>query len=178
MNAYRTGPVFLSLAVLVGVVPAAQAHGGAMAACKEDARKLCGGVEPGEGRIRECMKAHEADLSDACKAAVAQAKAKWEPVKEACRADQEKLCPGLTAGKGLFQCMKAREADVSAACKAAVAPLKAEREERFARHVNFKQDCKADRERLCADTPRGPGAVRECMKAHEAELSAACKAHF
>jgi hypothetical protein len=36
--------------------------------------------------------------------------------------------------------------------------------------------CRADAARLCKDTPRGHGQLRECLKAHEAELSDACKA--
>jgi hypothetical protein len=36
--------------------------------------------------------------------------------------------------------------------------------------------CRADAARLCRDTPRGHGQIRECLKAHEAELSDACRA--
>ena len=34
--------------------------------------------------------------------------------------------------------------------------------------------CKADKQKLCASVARGP-AMRECMKAHAAELSEGCK---
>jgi hypothetical protein len=37
-------------------------------ACKADVEKLCQGVQPGGGRIRACLKSHEADLSEGCKA--------------------------------------------------------------------------------------------------------------
>ena len=36
--------------------------------------------------------------------------------------------------------------------------------------------CKADREKFCKDVIPGKGAVKACMKQHEAELSDACKA--
>src|SRR5580693_3348112 len=39
------------------------------AACAEDAKKLCAGVQPGGGRIVACLKAHEDSLSDRCKQA-------------------------------------------------------------------------------------------------------------
>jgi hypothetical protein len=40
-------------------------------ACKEEHKKLCKDVKPGEGRIIKCLKQNEAQLSDACKAALA-----------------------------------------------------------------------------------------------------------
>jgi len=36
-------------------------------ACKEDAGRLCKGVEPGQGRILACLKQHEGELSAECK---------------------------------------------------------------------------------------------------------------
>ena len=53
-----------------------QAHsaaGGPRIACKADVDKLCAGVQPGGGRVRDCMKAHRDQLSDACKTAIASA---------------------------------------------------------------------------------------------------------
>jgi hypothetical protein len=39
------------------------------AACADDARKLCAGVQPGGGRIVACLKEHKDGLSDGCKRA-------------------------------------------------------------------------------------------------------------
>jgi hypothetical protein len=39
------------------------------AACTQDARKLCAGVQPGGGRIVACLKEHKDALSDGCKQA-------------------------------------------------------------------------------------------------------------
>jgi hypothetical protein len=36
-------------------------------ACKESARKLCEGTKPGGGRILQCLKQHEAELTPECK---------------------------------------------------------------------------------------------------------------
>jgi len=38
--------------------------------CKADVQKFCSEVKPGGGRIIECLKEHENDLSPQCKAAL------------------------------------------------------------------------------------------------------------
>ena len=40
-------------------------------ACGEDMKTLCGSVQPGGGRLRDCMREHRAQLSNACKVAIA-----------------------------------------------------------------------------------------------------------
>jgi hypothetical protein len=37
-------------------------------ACREDAKKFCKDVRPGQGRIVSCLKNHQGDLSESCKA--------------------------------------------------------------------------------------------------------------
>lgn len=55
------------------IVPGlAAAEGGpGQGACKSDVQALCAGVQPGGGRIRDCMKEHRTQLSAACKIALA-----------------------------------------------------------------------------------------------------------
>ena len=43
-------------------------------ACHEDREKLCKGVKPGEGRIAQCLKQHEGELSKECKEKMAHRK--------------------------------------------------------------------------------------------------------
>ena len=54
-------------AAMAADAPAAPAGDEALAACKPDIERLCPGVQPGEGRIKECMKQHRKDLSPDCK---------------------------------------------------------------------------------------------------------------
>lgn len=45
-------------------------------ACKEDTTRLCQGVKPGGGRLLQCLKQHETELSAACREKMAQARGK------------------------------------------------------------------------------------------------------
>jgi hypothetical protein len=54
-----------------GGVPAAD-RAAMRSACLDDFRKLCPGVRPGGGRIRECMLARESQLSSTCRTALHQ----------------------------------------------------------------------------------------------------------
>ena len=58
------------LLVAVGIlVPmSALAESGLMqGACMNDIKSLCGSIQPGGGRVRDCMKDHRTQLSIACK---------------------------------------------------------------------------------------------------------------
>ena len=45
-----------------------------MQACKQDAQQYCRGVQPGDGRIVNCLLDHQNDISDACYSALAKQK--------------------------------------------------------------------------------------------------------
>jgi hypothetical protein len=47
---------------------------GAMAACRPDVAQFCGGLQPGGGRIRSCIREHFGQLSPGCKQALIQAR--------------------------------------------------------------------------------------------------------
>ncbi len=49
----------------------AQNHGGgARGACKQDVQSFCSDVQPGGGRIIQCLKSHSDQLSDGCASAL------------------------------------------------------------------------------------------------------------
>ena len=57
------------LAVLSMVIfgpQTANAQRGALAACKADAEKICPGVTPGGGKLIECLKQHQDDVTIGC----------------------------------------------------------------------------------------------------------------
>lgn len=43
-------------------------------ACQADAEKLCGDVKKGRGRVMKCLKKHKEEVSETCKAEVANMK--------------------------------------------------------------------------------------------------------
>ena len=87
--------------------------------CAADAKKFCGGVQPGQGRIVKCMKSHEAELSPACQSDMKAAKERMEQVKEECKADAQKFCRGIRPGGGrILACLKSHQADLAPACAA------------------------------------------------------------
>jgi len=53
--------------------------GEVLQACHADFQKFCPGVRPGGGRLQECMAPHKAELSQACKDALAKAEQEHAP---------------------------------------------------------------------------------------------------
>jgi len=87
--------------------------------CAADAKKFCGDVKPGGGRIAKCMKGHEAELSPACQAEMKKAEERIEQVKEECGADAKKFCKGIRPGQGrILACLKSHQSELAPACAA------------------------------------------------------------
>ncbi len=64
----------LSPACKVRLEQAAKQLKGVQKACEDDIMTYCEGVQPGGGRIAQCLKANAAKLSPQCKSSLAQAK--------------------------------------------------------------------------------------------------------
>lgn len=89
----------------------------AQGSCAEDAKKLCPGVERGQGRMRACLKQHEGELSEACKQQITVARTR----SGACAGDIERLCSQIEPGKGAIRaCLSEHLDELSPECKAQV----------------------------------------------------------
>lgn len=57
---------FALIATIAAPCAYAQANDGPREACKQDAQTLCKAIQPGGGRILDCLKDHYKQLSDGC----------------------------------------------------------------------------------------------------------------
>jgi hypothetical protein len=87
--------------------------------CEADFKKACANVTPGGGRIAACIKEHLAELSDPCKARLAEAVA----AAKTCRADVEKQCSGMKRRVQKVACIKDAVTKLGDECKAAAAAV-------------------------------------------------------
>ena len=87
-----------------------------------------------------------------------------------CREDVQKFCPDAQRGPALRDCLKQHASELSPACQEHVKHAKAKVEA-------WRQACQDDVQKFCPDAKPGGGALRDCLKQHEAELSPACQEH-
>jgi hypothetical protein len=100
--------------------------------CTEEIRTFCAGVQPGGGRILQCLKTNEAKLSPACTARVNELQGTVSGPLGACRDDWAALCyhPRASTGRQeMIQCLQANQAKLSAGCQKAVQGVSGKRQQ-------------------------------------------------
>jgi gas vesicle protein len=146
--------------------------------CKADLERLCKEVRPGQGRIANCLKEHEAELSPECKSfrqsKMDEMKERSNALQQACGKDVEQFCKDIQPGQGrLARCLKEHKAQLSQECTAywegVASGIKHKME-------SIKEACTQDLERFCKDVQPGQGRLARCLKEHSSEISAECKA--
>jgi len=96
---------------------------GAARACVADVRKHCADVQPGEGRIADCVKKHVGDLSAPCQDLLAATAA----AAKACTDDLKQRCADARRRTAKLACIKSTLADLSDSCKSAISQVAAGR---------------------------------------------------
>ena len=81
--------------------PTSPILGQVRAACLADVQKLCPNVQPGGGRIIDCLAQRKDDVSAPCKQAIIQARQAQGPVQG--QAQRPAPTPGPTPGQGQGQ---------------------------------------------------------------------------
>ena len=77
-------------AVVLLSAPVAMAKERSIGVCAADIKAKCAELKPGGGRIKDCVKTHAAEFSDACKARLARV----AEISKACTTDVKESCPG------------------------------------------------------------------------------------
>jgi len=90
MAGMQSGLVILTALLLSGSVAVAQAG----KPCASDIKTLCAGIQPGEGRIKACIKSHLTELSPTCQDRVLTVAV----AGKVCKTDVTKLCAGIVPG--------------------------------------------------------------------------------
>jgi hypothetical protein len=102
------------------LLSASAAYGQAGNPCAGDIKTLCAGIQPGEGRIKACIKSHLTELSPACGDRVLTVAV----TGKACKTDLAALCKGVVPGTGgLRACIKSHLAALSDPCKDAMSAI-------------------------------------------------------
>ena len=108
---------FAVSAIMLLSATSGMAQSAAMKACAGDVKSLCAGIQPGDGRVKACIKSHFSDVSAPCQSVLVKAAA----ISKACSADVKKVCSDVKPGGGRIEaCMKSHLSEVSDACKDAV----------------------------------------------------------
>lgn len=175
--------------------------------CKDDAAKLCSGVELGGGKLARCLRLHDNDLSEPCKTALSAAADKKGAAAAATTATAAPAeggggHPGMM-GKGhewgaMKDMHKSCGADVGKFCKdvqpghgriavclnehaAELSPTCKKTVDTVTTQMNAHMEmhaaCAGDVQKLCPEVPAGSGAVGMCLGEHTKELSPDCKKH-
>lgn len=90
------------------------------AACLPDLKKFCAKVKPGNGRLVDCLRENEEQLSKGCRKTHSEHYRKMESgpdAKGSCAGDAEDFCSDVTPGTGrLARCLKDNLSDLSEPC--------------------------------------------------------------
>ena len=115
--ALRRPAVLLSCLFALGIVSTtASAY---TPACYKEVRQICSDVEPGEGRLTNCVVRSQSQFSVSCRPEVHAVIEQRGRFTSLCKENAKSLCPGIKPGKGrLYSCLKFNEQLLTSACKA------------------------------------------------------------
>jgi len=102
-----------ALTLLLGAPALAQT---AQQACAADIKALCAGVQQGEGRIAQCLRSNQQQVSPGCQQAMAKASTLMKEVAQACEDDVHQYCAGAAPGT-VKDCLRTNFRMLSMGCK-------------------------------------------------------------
>lgn len=85
--------------------------------CADDIEKFCKEIKPGGGRIMNCLKAHETELTASCREKMSELQGVIQGCEEACAGDIARVCKEVQPGGGrIIKCLREHEKELSSAC--------------------------------------------------------------
>ena len=132
--------------------PTAEQKAAIRGACRSDFMSHCSGVQPGGAEALQCLKRNEAQLSAACRSAVA----------------------AIGGGSGGGSGAAAPSGAPAAAAAPAVAPIGPMPMLRPREALTIVQICGVEVRSLCAGVPFGGGRIISCLAANASSLSPSC----
>ena len=107
-------------ALCLGLVLAGDALAqAANANCRADAAKFCTHVQPGAGRVGQCLKESQWQLSAACREHAEVVSRRMSETLQACRDEALLYCSSAEVdGGGISQCLNRAKGQLSAECSA------------------------------------------------------------
>jgi len=115
--------VFAAPAAFAADAPAGKppAHPGAehrnAGPCRDDMKKYCGDIKPGDGRMKHCVEENQSKFTPACQQDMAKHRERAEAKHKACEPDMQKFCKDIKPGDGrMVQCLGQHRAELSPAC--------------------------------------------------------------
>ncbi len=93
---------------------------GAVMACMPSAMTYCSGVEPGDGRVLDCLSARRASLPETCRVGVDRVSTIRSAVR-ACWPDAARLCAAVEPGGGrIAACLRENQPALGESCRGAL----------------------------------------------------------
>jgi hypothetical protein len=191
--------VFAAVAQTNSPAPDAGGGGKFRAACDQDLQRFCAAVQPGGGRLVQCLSSHTSELSAACGNVIAATGRGGAKLRAACGEDLQRLCAAVQPGRGrLVECLSSHTSELSAACGNMIAATQARRSTsnpsaqspatQPAAPVTvgnspatigsiLRASCGPDVQRLCAGARR-ESEVLMCLDSQRMELSTTCSLYF
>ena len=85
--------------------------------CADDIEKYCKEIKLGGGRLLNCLKAHETELTASCRGKISELLGIIKGCEQACSGDIAQFCKEVQPGGGrIIKCLREREKELSPSC--------------------------------------------------------------
>jgi len=87
--------------------------------CADDIEKYCREVKLGGGRLLNCLKSHETELSGPCRGKISELQGIIKDCEQACSGDITQFCKEVQPGGGrIIKCLREHDKEISSSCSA------------------------------------------------------------